>query len=320
MSAILRILENGVPQQTVPLPAGQELVIGRNPQCDVPVPADPLLSSRHLAVCWQGGVCRIRDLGSTNGTRLNGLPVSLVEVSPGGVFSCGSTQFRYELSEVSAPMAAGAGGVAFSERQRYALRLDLLPPHLQRTVGFLDDSADRLLGKFRLRLSIPLTAEAGETPDAFLQRLVSLPAKLEFLAYSLPARTGVWWLLGVADALVQKTPEEQHLAEQIAEWVRRPVDGLRREIWTIGQEEAERRPFRWAANAVYFSGESIAPPNAPPLQPPEKILGKNILAGIEIACLTGHPAGISERRKSAFDAGLKAGLEGIPREFSGQKA
>lgn len=324
MSAILRILEQGTARQTVALPAGRELVIGRNPQCDVPVPTDPMLSFRHLVVCYQGGVCRIRDLGSTNGTRLNGLPIGAAEVTAGDVFVCGSTEFRVEL-----PGAAGDGPGSPGSPHAGAVRAGKLdspellrargfpevwPPHLQRTIGFVEDSADRLLGRFRLRLSIPLTPESGEVTAHFLKRLTSIPAQLELLAYGLPPRIGVWWLLSVATGLVPQTAEEAKLTEMVTDWVARPADQLRRAIWAAGQEESERRPYRWAANAVYFCGDSVAPPHAPLLKPPDRLLGQNLLAGIEIACLLGAPAGISVRRKSAVESGLTAGLEGIPRD------
>lgn len=325
MSAILRILEHGTARQTVPLPAGRELVVGRNPQCDVPVPTDPMLSFRHLVVCYQGGVCRIRDLGSTNGTRLNGLPIGAAEVSAGDVFVCGSTEFRLELVgggvsgaggvRAESPEAAGrVGKVDPPDLLRVRGIPDVWPPHLQRTIGFVEDSADRLLGRFRLRLSIPMTPESGEVTAHFLKRQTSIPAQLELLAYGLPARIGVWWLLSVASELVPQTAEEAQLTQQILDWVARPADQLRRAIWAVGQEESERRPYRWAANAVYFCGDSIAPPRASVLKPPDRLLGQNLLAGIEIACLLGAPAGIAERRKVAVESGLRAGQEGIPRE------
>lgn len=261
MSAILRILENGAPRHAVSLPAGRELVIGRNPQCEVPVPTDPMLSFRHLVVCFQGGVCRIRDLGSTNGTRLNGLPIGAADVSAGDVFVCGSTEFRLELAEAGVsgreapiPMVAQKPKGDGFELLRVGGMPDVWPPHLQRTVGFVEDLADRLLGRFRLRLSIPLTPEAGEVTSQFLQRLTSIPAQLELLAYGLPARIGVWWLLNVATVLVPQTAEEEQLTQQLLSWVARPTDQLRRAIWLAGQEESERRPYRWAANAAYFAG------------------------------------------------------------------
>jgi hypothetical protein len=63
-----------------PLPDGtMELVIGRSPESDLVV-EDPAVSSRHAAIRWDGEQAVIVDLGSINGTFLNGK--KLVGYSP----------------------------------------------------------------------------------------------------------------------------------------------------------------------------------------------------------------------------------------------
>lgn len=55
-----------------PLPDGtMELVIGRSPDSDLVV-EDPAVSSRHAAIRWDGEQAVIIDLGSINGTFVNG--------------------------------------------------------------------------------------------------------------------------------------------------------------------------------------------------------------------------------------------------------
>lgn len=59
---------------TLPPPAPDgtmELVIGRSPDSDLVV-EDPSVSSRHAAIRWDGETAVIVDLGSVNGTYLNG--------------------------------------------------------------------------------------------------------------------------------------------------------------------------------------------------------------------------------------------------------
>jgi hypothetical protein len=46
-------------------------LIGRNESCDLIV-SDPLVSRRHCQILWDGVYCTIEDLGSTNGTFVNG--------------------------------------------------------------------------------------------------------------------------------------------------------------------------------------------------------------------------------------------------------
>jgi pSer/pThr/pTyr-binding forkhead associated (FHA) protein len=46
-------------------------LIGRNEACDLIV-SDPLVSRRHCQILWDGVYCTVEDLGSTNGTAVNG--------------------------------------------------------------------------------------------------------------------------------------------------------------------------------------------------------------------------------------------------------
>ena len=50
---------------------GQATILGRSSNCDVYIP-DKRASRRHAEVDWDGETCTLRDLGSANGTFLNG--------------------------------------------------------------------------------------------------------------------------------------------------------------------------------------------------------------------------------------------------------
>lgn len=55
-----------------PIPLGKtELTVGRRPTCDVRLDFDNV-SGRHAVLSLVNGVWRVRDLGSTNGTSVNG--------------------------------------------------------------------------------------------------------------------------------------------------------------------------------------------------------------------------------------------------------
>lgn len=59
------------------------IMIGRDgPGLDIPVRGDAYVSRRHAEVVWMGSTWGIRDLGSTNGTRVNGAPVEGSEIRP----------------------------------------------------------------------------------------------------------------------------------------------------------------------------------------------------------------------------------------------
>jgi hypothetical protein len=76
-------------------PAGATL--GRSRQCDVTVD-DPNVSRTHAEVRPRGGSWVLSDLGSTNGSRLNGHNVEGAEVlKPGDEIELGTTIVRFEL-------------------------------------------------------------------------------------------------------------------------------------------------------------------------------------------------------------------------------
>ena len=76
-------------------PAG--VTLGRSRQSDV-VLNDPNISRQHAEIRPRGGSWVLTDLGSTNGSRINGRPVERSEViRPGDEIELGSTVLRFEL-------------------------------------------------------------------------------------------------------------------------------------------------------------------------------------------------------------------------------
>ncbi len=75
----------------------QPLSIGRMPECDVSL-SDPNVSRRHAEVRRQGAGFVVRDLGSTNGTRVNGATVKERVLNNGDEITVGATKLRFEAS------------------------------------------------------------------------------------------------------------------------------------------------------------------------------------------------------------------------------
>ena len=76
-------------------PAG--VVVGRSRQCEI-VLQDPNISRRHLEIRPRGGSWVAADLGSTNGSRVNGRWIEGSEVvRPGDEITIGSTRLTFEL-------------------------------------------------------------------------------------------------------------------------------------------------------------------------------------------------------------------------------
>ena len=76
-------------------PAGA--TIGRSRQCDIVID-DPNVSRQHAEVRPRGGSWVINDLGSTNGSSVNGRRVQEAEVlRPGDEIEIGTSAIRFEL-------------------------------------------------------------------------------------------------------------------------------------------------------------------------------------------------------------------------------
>jgi pSer/pThr/pTyr-binding forkhead associated (FHA) protein len=57
------------------LDKGKPLVVGRTAPADIEIP-DPGLSRRHASFTWGDDGIWVEDLGSTNGTKKNGEPIT----------------------------------------------------------------------------------------------------------------------------------------------------------------------------------------------------------------------------------------------------
>lgn len=70
-------------------------VIGRGRDTDLVISGDPSISSKHCEVSFSGGVVYLRDLGSTNGTAVNGVPItSIYKLNLHDVVYIGKKQLR----------------------------------------------------------------------------------------------------------------------------------------------------------------------------------------------------------------------------------
>src|ERR1700710_2803807 len=92
------------------------VVVGRHPQCDARL--DSLRASRHHCCMTQdNGEVVVRDLGSTNGIRINGQRVEIGRLRPGDELSIAHIRYRLDtggghemtLADGSSPPPPEAG-------------------------------------------------------------------------------------------------------------------------------------------------------------------------------------------------------------------
>jgi hypothetical protein len=96
--------EGGAGAGSLVLPTGERvplgetvLGIGRMPECNI-VLSDPNVSRNHAEIRPRGTGYVVVDLGSTNGTRVNGVRVGEHELHDGDELTFGNTRIRFEAS------------------------------------------------------------------------------------------------------------------------------------------------------------------------------------------------------------------------------
>lgn len=111
----------------------------------------------------------------------------------------------------------------------------------------LGDSVGCLLGKLE---------QAGHWPEA-----------LKLLAHALPRPVAIAWALQCAGHGTEMTPAEQAALAAAVAWQQAPDEHKRRSCFAAAQEAGLGSAAGCSALAVFWSGGSISPPDAPPIEP-----------------------------------------------------
>ncbi len=93
------------------------LTIGRRPSCDICLNY-PNVSGVHCELSFKGGVWTVRDMGSTNGTKVNGERVLQLPLPPGAELDISKNRYRIQYSlpaGVDLEVAEGAEDDIFSK-------------------------------------------------------------------------------------------------------------------------------------------------------------------------------------------------------------
>src|SRR5689334_11436341 len=78
---------------------GADVLVGRDPDCECAL-ADETISARHVHFAYHHGQWWVEDLGSRNGTGLNGAPLTTATIVVNGdTIKCGQTVLRVILED-----------------------------------------------------------------------------------------------------------------------------------------------------------------------------------------------------------------------------
>lgn len=82
---------------------GNQVVLGREEGLDI-ILQDPESSRRHSRISWQGGQYVVEDLGSTNGTFVNGVQITTPQIlNPGDSIGIGQTALVFQMQGGQTP-------------------------------------------------------------------------------------------------------------------------------------------------------------------------------------------------------------------------
>lgn len=116
LHAVLKVVGGKQDGKLIPLNT-KKFLIGREQDCHLR-PASESVSRHHCAITIDDFTVRVRDLGSSNGTSINGKRILGVhEANPGDVLQVGNLDFEIVFSNAEAPVAAGEsekGGTSFN--------------------------------------------------------------------------------------------------------------------------------------------------------------------------------------------------------------
>jgi hypothetical protein len=86
------LVANGVVHELV----GPRTTVGRDSTADIQI-QDNGLSRKHFEILWDGKNAVVRDLGSTNGTKVAGKRIDSVALGTGASFLAGRTNFLFNV-------------------------------------------------------------------------------------------------------------------------------------------------------------------------------------------------------------------------------
>ncbi|HUQ01666.1 MAG TPA: adenylate/guanylate cyclase domain-containing protein [Kofleriaceae bacterium] len=167
---------------------GDRTIIGRMDGSDIRI-LDGLISKQHAEITFQNGRWSLRDLGSSNGTVVNGRRVHAVDLAEGDQISVGSALFVF--SHTTARQAAPAVEIVDSSAPQVRAKVERVAGEGFRPAAQISDIEQLKRDYEKLRVANELNRVIGlETDvDKLLDRLLDETFKL------LPADRGVILLM-----------------------------------------------------------------------------------------------------------------------------
>ena len=169
-------------------------------------------------------------------------------------------------------------------------------------------------------VTISTIAELGEEAMALLRpelhplEFVKLlmektlyPDAVRFIAHALPKRESVWWGWVCARRAAGESPPPKIKAalDATEKWIAQPSEDNRRSAMAAAQKAELGTAAGCAGLAAFFSGGSLAPPEAPVVPPGEFLAAKAVSGAVIFAAVASEPEKAPEKFRSFVAQGVE---------------
>ena len=152
--------------------------------------------------------------------------------------------------------------------------------------------------------------DAGTQPLDYLNLLLEkklYPDAVRFLAHALPRREAVWWAWVCARRASGEKPAAKIKAalDATEKWIAQPNDENRRAAKSTADAAGLSSSAGCAGLAAFFSGGSLAPPEAAVVPPGEYLTAKAVSGAVIFAAVCAEPEKAPEKFKSFIAQGVE---------------
>lgn len=126
------------------------------------------------------------------------------------------------------------------------------------------------------------------------------------VAYALPKREAIWWAWYCArkSAPADPPPPVRTALDATERWIAQPTEEHRRIMMAIAEHADVGTPAGCTALAVFFSGGSIAPPEAPPVPPGDFVTAQLVAGAVTLASVAIEPEKAPETYRAFVAVGV----------------
>ncbi len=177
------------------------LLLGRHPECDIQIDSRKI-SRRHCCIAQVSDYLVVRDLGSTNGIRINGIRIVEGKLSAGDELTIGNHRYQVTWDEFPSPAAPQSSAQPLAPPNRGGKVEGGSPKRPSRDPSPMEEVEDEMLescdepvaldesDKEGLPIALPAQPSAPESPLPKKNDSLYLPDELRLMPRSDPFRKG----------------------------------------------------------------------------------------------------------------------------------